>query len=326
MPGARGVGIVIPDAVDLFAGPGGWDLGLADLGLSALGIEIDSLTCATRRAAGLQTLHADVREAGRPRAVGLIASPPCPAFSAAGKLAGRAVLADLAEEAATAVRPRLDGWPEDAGLGLTPLAWALRAMRTCAFRWLAWEQVPPVLPLWEACAERLAREGYGVATGILDAADFGVPQRRKRAFLVASLGFPVALPEPTHAAPVSMGEALGWPPGYVGFPRRADAGRASIDIEGMRYRARDLKSTEHPSFTLTEKARSWSRFDRDGTRHRVTLPEASVLQGFPPTYPWQGPRYWQFHQLGNAVPPPLAVAVLRAAMGVVSLPQERQSA
>lgn len=48
--------------------------------------------------------------------------------------------------------------------------------------------------------ERLQNMGYKVSVEVLQSADFGVPQRRKRAFVLANrLGIPVVFPNPTHA-------------------------------------------------------------------------------------------------------------------------------
>lgn len=217
-------------ADDLFAGAGGWDLAAAKLGIHARGVENMKEARATREAAGLTTIHDDVwtyRPDGK--AAGLIASPPCQTFSAAGKGNGRKALDDVLRGIRDNYVTNIDHLrflgeevgDERTSLVLTPLHFAL----TGGYEWLAWEQVPTVLPVWEACAERLRAAGWDVWTGLLHSEQYGVPQTRKRAFLLASRHSPVAPPVPTHsryysrtpdrvdpsvAKWVSMAEALGW--------------------------------------------------------------------------------------------------------------------
>lgn len=192
--------------LELFAGSGGASEGIrrACPDMPAVGIEWDAAACATRRAAGLLTIRADVAaypvEPFIGRVTGLWLSPPCPDFSSAGKRAG------------------IEG--TSGHLIFQVLRWTLALRPT----WLACEQVPEVLPWWRHFARQLEREaGYKTWTGVLCAADYGVPQERYRAVLMAHADRPVQPPEPTHAetphpsmfgdelAPwVSMAEGLGW--------------------------------------------------------------------------------------------------------------------
>ncbi|HET7386888.1 MAG TPA: DNA cytosine methyltransferase [Nocardioidaceae bacterium] len=188
--------------IDLFAGAGGWDYGASLLGLSPVGIELDEAACRTRAAAGLRTVRADVVTFPIKRAPlwGLMASPPCQDFSLAGKRIG--LLGSQGR-----------------------LVWqALRYAEELRPMWCAFEQVPQVLEIWQHFAYRLRCLGYHAWVGVLNAADYGVPQTRRRAVLLAHRERLVEPPEPTHCelgqpagmfgsarAPwVSMEDALGW--------------------------------------------------------------------------------------------------------------------
>ncbi len=282
--------------VDLFAGPGGWDLGARAIGLDPIGLEWDDAACATRRAAGLRTMQCDVAavdlNAGWQQTPvwGLIASPPCQAWSMAGKGGGRRdkehVVACAGEIAAGSDTRAMHAEKcEDprSMLVVEPLRWAL----TLEPEWLAFEQVPPVLKLWSMFAQILALRGYGVWTGVLEAERYGVPQTRERAILLARRDGPVHPPAPTHqryipgeparhdvtfdgeVLPwVSMAEALGWGmterPGLTFAPGAGNGGAAYEGGSGARAtlhreRARGAWAVQTGNFTAVER-------DADGGR------------------------------------------------------------
>ena len=162
---------------------------------------------------------------------------------------------------------------------------------TCA----VWEQVPPVLPLWEHASRILEGKGYHTFTGVVTASDYGVPQSRRRAVLLAARTHAPELPTPTPSP--------GW--GTVLDGALLESNYYGPTIGGRRVRG--TRTPDRPSFTVTSKS---MRVD-DRT---LTPYEMALLQGFPEGYPWQGTVTAQRLQVGNAVPPPMAAALVNAVL------------
>ena len=323
--------------IDLFAGPGGLDVGAAWLGIPATGIELDNNACATREAAGLATVQGDVGSYGPadfPEATVLTGGPPCQTFTVAGKGAGRRAL-DQVVELLTGMPDRLPhdpirGWSADerTELILEPMRWALEALEANKpYEAIVLEQVPAVLPVWVAFSEVLEKFGYKCAVGILRSEEFGVPQTRRRAILIARRGDAgVHLPHPTHEAfrkgtssqgalglepCVSMSQALGWPTSFTAISNYGSGGNP---------RNRGKRHSGEPAATVTGKImRNRIQF-ASGEWRRLQHNEAGILQTFPADYPWSGLDIGQ--QIGNAIPPRLAVHILSQVLQIPLSPSE----
>jgi len=317
--------------IDLFSGPGGWKEGARHLDIHPWGFEWGDAQCATARAAGhLHVVQGDIAEMD-PRTMllgarvrGMIASPPCQGFTEAGLKKGKRdmvlLFSSIAHLTPATIEKRIASLRESMEdtrsiLVLEPLRWAMFTNPS----WLAWEQVPGVLPLWEEMAKVLRKAGYSVATGIVNAEQFGVPQARRRAVLVArSDGKEARLPEPTHSlyhrrSPkrldegvqpwTSMGEAVGNLPAAV-----------PGDTDWIWKRpAPTIVGTFRPEIVakpVYRKAGDGPRQNTPGSV-QITLEQAAILQTFPADYPWQGSDAEKWQQVGDAVPPALAYAILK---------------
>lgn len=322
--------------VDLFAGPGGLDVAAEKLGVQTVGVEWDSAACTTRRAAGLLTVEGDVRRYGPsdfPDADVLAGGPPCQTFTVAGSGVGRRALDEVlnfvkrmvAREDREEIAKDLSKLDDErTGLVLEPLRWALEAIDELdrPYRAIVLEQVPAVLPVWEAYAEALRGEGYSVDCGILRTEEFGVPQTRKRAVLIARWGTEeVTLPTPTHRAyrkgvgrDADGGSLKPWTPMAEVVNRPSPFVVISNYGTGGDPKARGRRGSWEPSATVTGKISRNRVVGEDGSElERFSFSEAGRLQTFPVDYPWSGRDVGQ--QIGNAVPPRLAMNILCAAFG-----------
>ncbi|WP_406463490.1 DNA cytosine methyltransferase [Streptomyces sp. NBC_00111] len=322
--------------VDLFAGPGGVDVAAEKMGVPTAGIEWDADACETRRAAGLGTIQGDVRQYGPadfPDADVLAGGPPCQTFTVAGSGAGRKALDDVLRfvDRMTArvdreeiVRDLAKLDDERTGLVLEPLRWILEAIdvQRKPFEAIILEQVPAVLPVWEAYAHALRNEGYSVDYGLLLTEAYGVPQTRKRAVLIARRGeHDVKLPAPTHrtyrkGVPRDAGDLSKEPWRTMGdvIKRGTPFEVISNYGTGGDPKLRGRRTSSQPSATVTGKIRRNRVVSLDGAElDRFNHSEAGRLQTFPADYPWSGRDIGQ--QIGNAVPPRLAMHVLSAAFG-----------
>ncbi|MFB6771846.1 DNA cytosine methyltransferase [Streptomyces sp. NPDC056337] len=361
--------------VDLFAGPGGLDLAAEILDVPSIGIEWDDDALATRQAAELRTEAGDVRFYGpgdlRFSDCNVLAGgPPCQTFSIAGNGTGRKAL-DLV----TGFIHRMHAWydretagrrgetwediqreldkleDERTGLVLQPLRWVLEAMlrprhgdeQPRPFEVIVLEQVPAVLQVWHEYEKVLDAIGYRTWAKVFHTEQYGVPQTRRRAVLVARLGDrPARQPEPTNQqyrkgvipaelpldgvreSWVSMADALRDVYTHVKkAPKRDMPFRVVSNYgSGGDPKARGRRDSDQPAATITGKWKR-NRIVSTGTAEidmgRLSNEEAGVLQTFPYRYPWRGSDPAQ--QIGNAVPPWFGVHVLSAALGL-DMPDE----
>jgi DNA (cytosine-5)-methyltransferase 1 len=172
-----------PRLVDLFAGCGGLALGFVQEGFEAVGaVEIDPDAAETYALNIDREIHvADIASVTKwPSVEVVIGGPPCQGFSQLGTR-------DPDD-------PRNQLWRE-----------YVRVLEATDAKVFVMENVPQLLssPQFAYFEEDVDALGFKVISGVLNAADYGVPQTRRRAIAIGSrLGTP-SMPVPTHGEDTS---------------------------------------------------------------------------------------------------------------------------
>lgn len=318
-------------AIDLFAGCGGMTYGLRAAGFTVRGaLELSPVAAATYRLnhGDVSLKETDIREIDPTKwmqelGMGpgdldlMVGCPPCQGFSKLRTLNGS--------------RSNTD---ERNGL-LLDVAHFVRAFQPRA---VMLENVPALgqRPVYKKFLSLLSGEGFTVSWGVLDASDYGVPQRRRRLVLLAGRG--ICIPFAAKMQPKkTVRDAIGHLklPGKSGDPlhdipeRRSPRMRvwiAAIPKDGGSRR--DLpKAMQRPCHQRTDGFKdvygrmAWERpaptitggcfnpskgrFLHPDQDRNITMREAALLQGFPGSFqvPPGTAKTSVALMIGNALPP-----------------------
>jgi DNA (cytosine-5)-methyltransferase 1 len=338
------------DFISLFAGAGGLDLGLEAAGWNCLyASDIDPQAVAVLSAnqkarhslgsrakfSGTIIEQADVRKltgksilsaAGASRGdVPLLAGgPPCQSWSSAGHQLG---FND----------PRGQLWSD-----------FVRLADEMDVRYLLFENVRGLLTArgddgvpgsaLATIRSKLAEIGFNTAVMLLNAADFGLPQRRVRLFILGyRAGDAPNFPLPTHSKHGAADGLLPWVPLSAALSAIAPlsakevirpTGKLAVDLQdiapgsGVKSMGKPeatrpgghwgykqgafVTDPTMPARTVTASAQQdWIRDEIHGIR-RLAPRECAALQTFPKDYIWPSRAVDQYRLIGNSVPPMLA--------------------
>jgi len=347
--------------ISLFAGAGGLDIGFETAGWScAYASDIDQAAVATLqrnqgiRLAGVPVLadtlveQADVQDLRgkeilakvgmrRGDAMALVGGPPCQSWSSAGHQLG------FDDPRGKLIRDYV------------------RLASELDVRWLVFENVRGLLTARGPDGEpgsalafvrqALFRAGFQTEVNLLNAADYGVPQRRVRLFLIGfRRGDRPYFPEPTHSREADLFESDRRPwvtlrgcLRALGPLRDDEIIRPSLKLErqlrdvpdgsGLRSSGKSettrpgghwgyrqgcfIADLQLPSRTITASSQQdWIRDKKYGLR-RLSPRECAAIQTFPGQWTFVGNRSTQYRQIGNAVLPTLAYSVAEALRGHV---------
>ena len=341
-------------AVDLFSGCGGLTTGLKKAGFAVLGaVDNDPTSVATYKAnhPEVRIWQRDITRLSAPaarRELGLrrgsldvlAGCPPCQAFSTLRTLNGGLVVRHKDKDLlfqffrfVKALKPKVVMVENVPGLAAD-----MRMVKFCA---------------------KLARLGYESEFAVLDAAQYGVPQRRRRMILLASRRNSVRFAAERRTRltvrdaieglpqPGSSGDSIHDLPEWRTKQMRArirntplDGGSRTAWPKKLRLRCHDdctgfkdvygRMSWDDVAPTITTGCfnPSKGRFLHPAQDRAITLREAALLQGFPKRYkfPNAAGKCAVAMMIGNALPPPFIAAHARSIRTALTRPLNKSTA
>lgn len=318
--------------IDLFSGAGGMTEGFKKAGfLPTFAVESDHAAADTYKANfGAHVFRGyieDLLTNEVPKADVIIGGPPCQGFSPLGKMSS------------SSERQLMH-------LGLNGL-WRhyFRILKAVMPKAFVLENVPELLKSqeFEVLKKKVGRLGYKLAFGVLNAADFGVAQNRRRAIIIGLWRDLPELPQPKGQRRTIRNEighlplkpdGTNWHIGRNPTPKsierykcippggnRFDLMKKRPDITPLCWLKKKTGSTDvfgrlewdKPALTIrTEffKPEKGCYLHPEADRP-ITHREAALIQTFPENFVFRGSKIEVARQIGNAVPPRLAEAVAR---------------
>ena len=320
-----------PRVVDLFAGAGLLSYAFLQEGFSiSLAIEKDSRAAETyRRNVGNHVICSDIDNvAPHAECDALIGGPPCQGFSTLGKR--------FAADPRNNLAMHFVHWAQKLDPQIVVVENVIAFVRT---------------PQWSRLVSGLQRLGYHVYAELLDAADFGVAQKRRRSFTIATriATFPIRpLRRFSHATVRDAWEGLprrpdrrNWhyspQPSAIALARmqkippgggKADLMRAAPDLCPPSWWRSRVELTDvwgrlrwdEPSNTVRTcfNNASKGRYIHPEQNRVISIREAARLQSIPDQFQFSGYAIDAARQIGNGVPPALGCAVARAVWQALS--------
>lgn len=306
-------------ALDLFAGAGGLSVGLHASGFDTVAaVEIGKDAAATYRNAfpSTEVLQADIKQVDfkRWRGVDLVAGgPPCQPFSTGGLQRGSGDARDFLPDFVRAVveaQPRVFLMENVPGLA--------------AFGEYLHETLRPLMAAYRISGPH-----------IVNAADYGVPQSRRRMIIIGCREErDFRFPDPNLAVRLPAGAVLSYKvvgepnPSKIVYCKTPDlrpnpyhgqlfngGGRAiNLDVPAPTILAAAGGNKTHfldcgdevPAYHRHLRLGGAPRVGELPGARRLTVRESAAVQTFPADFEFLGSRSSQYTQVGNAVPPRLA--------------------